>query len=548
MQTSLFTGISGLNANMSALSVIGNNIANLNTVGFKGSRVSFEDVLNQSVGGSGVSEIGLGVKMAAVERSFGQGAFETTTSGLDLAISGDGFFILSDSSGTYYSRAGQFHLDKDGYLVNPSDLVVQGYVANSSGVLQNSITDIQLSASTIEPSATTLVTLSANLDSNSAVTGFVFTTGSNEDIRMSVDGGTTWVTADLISDGGLTSGNAYSGETVAGAIKNALEAKNGISDQYTVTYDDQTGKFSISNPSGNSATLQLDWTGSTAATILGFDNTTTDTIAVGSSASSDNAAGDFFVAKAGETSNFSVPVTVYDSLGNEHLITLYFRKDSLTSNGNVWDWYAVVDSDDSYTGTTQIQANGSLTFNMSGALYSDSGVTYPTGGFDFSGGGTQDQTIDFDFGTPTTSGGTGKDGVTQYGATSAVTLLNQDGYAAGSLQRININSDGLIEGVFSNGRSRTLAQVLLATFPSTNGLSSAGRSLFMETYNSGQPLIGEPGSAGKGTIQPSTLELSNVDLASEFINMITAQRGFQANSRIITTTDEILSELVNLKR
>ena len=549
MQTSLFTGISGLNANMSSLSIIGNNIANVNTIGFKASRATFADILSQSIEGvASPKQIGLGVTMSSIEKIFSQGAFETTSSGLDLAISGSGFFILKDSTGTFYSRAGQFHIDREGYLVNPEGLKVQGYMANASGVLQNTITDIQLSTSAIGPNPTSTVSITANLNSNAPITGYVFTLGSNDTIRFSVDGGTTWINASLISDGGLTAGLAYDGGSVAAAIKNALEARNGNADKYTVDYDDQRGVYTITNDTGNTATLTIDWTGSNSASLLGFDPATTDTIAVGSSASSDNAGGAFFLSNAGETSNFSVPLTVYDSLGNDHLVTLYFRKDSLTSTGNTWEWFAVVNDTDTYSGNTEIQAQGTITFNTDGALYIESGITYPTGGFDFAGGSQLDQIIDFEFGTSIAEGGKGTDGVTQYGVASGVSSLTQDGYAAGSLQRISVNQEGIIEGIFSNGRSRVLAQILLADFPSEVGLASAGKNLYSETYDSGQPLVGSPGTSGRGYIQTNTLELSNVDIAQEFVNMITAQRGFQANSRIILTTDEILGELVNLKR
>ncbi len=542
MQTSLYTGISGLNANLSALSVIGNNVANINTNGFKSSRVLFEDIMAQTA--SGGNEIGLGVNMSGTQRIFSQGAFETTASGLDMAISGNGFFTLADSTGTYYTRAGQFRIDKDSFLVNPGDLNVQGYMADAAGVLGNIIGDVQISNSAIAPNPTATVEVSANVDSNAIITGFVFTAGSNEYIAANDGSG---FTADLITDGGLTSGTSYSGAEVAIAIKNALEGTNSSGDTYTVAYADQTGLFTITNDTGNSNSITIDWAGaSTANTLLGF--TADDTIAVAASASSDVAAGTFTVASAADTSNFSVPVTVYDSLGNDHVITVYFRKDSLGGTGNIWDWYAVVDAADSTSGNTELQANGTLTFNTTGALFSDSSVTYPTGGFDFSGGGVQDQTIDFDFGLSTVAGGAGKEGITQYGTDSAVSAIAQDGFTAGSLQRISVDSEGLIRGVFSNGRTRNLAQLILATFQSQEGLTGVGRTLYQETADSGQPLLSNPGSSGKGLIQSSTLELANVDLASEFISMITAQRGFQANSRIITTTDDILAELVNLKR
>ncbi|MBI1911755.1 MAG: flagellar hook protein FlgE [Deltaproteobacteria bacterium] len=553
MQSSLYTGISGLNANMSKLSVVGNNIANVNTVGFKGSRVIFDDVLSQTLsGGTGTNQIGLGVKMSSIQKIFSQGAFETTGNSLDMAISGSGFYMVKDPvlNSTYYSRAGQFTTDKDGYITNPEGLRLQGYMANSAGALQNTVQDLQLTTKTIAPNATTNATLTASLDSNASIPGFVITSGTNDAINFSVDGGTTWFNASLVSDGGLSSGSAYSGSSIAASIKSALEARNGNTDTYDVSYDDQTGLFSVTNNTGNAGTLVLDWSSplSTASTILGHNAVSSGAIAAGSSNASDVAAGDFFLGKAGDTSNFSTPVTVYDSLGNDHVVTLYFRKDSLGSVGNNWDWYAVVDGTDTTSGATEIQAKGTISFNTSGALYSETGVTYPYGGFNFTGGALQSQIISFDFGNSIAQAGTGTDGTTQYGTTSGISALTQDGYSSGTLQRMGVDQDGVISGIFSNGKDLTLGQVLLADFASPVGLSSAGMNLYKETYDSGQPLIGAPGSSGRGLVQASTLELSNVDLAQEFVDMITAQRGFQANSKVITTTDELLAELSQLKR
>lgn len=550
MLSSLYTGVSGVNANMESLSVIGNNIANVNTVGFKSSRITFDDVLSQTLTGN--NQIGLGVTMGSIQKMFSQGAFEKTANALDLAVSGNGFYMVNDPilSTTYYTRAGQFQTDKDGYVVTPGNLRLQGYMANTSGVLQNTVQDIQLSTKIIAPNSTSAITLNANLDSNASITGFVFTTGSNDGVRFSVDGGTSWLTASLITDGGLTSGNAATGAEAGAGVKAALEAANGISDTYDVSYNDQTGAFTITNSTGNTGTLVLDWSSalSTSASLLGFDPVSSGSIAAGLSDESDVAAGDFTLAKAGDTSNFSTPMTVYDSLGNGHLVTLYFRKDSPGAVGNSWDWYAVVNGSDTMSGSTEIQAQGSITFDTTGALYQESGITYPGGGFNFTGGAAQNQQITFDFGTSTVQAGTGTDGTTQYGTASSVSTLSQDGYSSGSLQRVSIDQDGMISGVFSNGRTLTLGQVLLADFAAPTGLSSAGHNLYQETYESGLALVGSPGASGRGLVQSSTLELSNVDLAEEFVNMIIAQRGFQASSKTITTSDQLLAELVNLLR
>ncbi len=552
MLTSLFTGVSGLNANMTALSIIGNNIANMNTIGFKSSRASFADVLSQSINGiAGSSQVGLGVSLSSVTPVFTQGAFETTNSGLDMAIDGDGFFSLRDSSGAlFYSRAGQFNMDKDGYIVNPEGYILRGYQADSSGNLSGTVGDLQLSSASVPPNATTSVDLVANLNSDSDVKGFVFTAGSNEDIRFSDDGGTTYYTADLISDGGLVAGTAYTGSQVAAAIKTAMEAANGTADTYTVTYTATTGQFTITNDSGNSGSLILAWDNAltTAETILGFNAVSSGSIAAGSSDASDNTAGQFFVNSADDSSNFSTTITVYDSLGNDHQITVYFRKSTVSATGNTWQWYAVVGSSESTSGSTEVQAQGTLTFSTGGALSSESAITYPTGGFDFSGGPTQNQTISFDFGTSILEGGTGVAGVTQYGQNSAIFDQTQDGYSSGSLQGISVDATGTLTGIFSNGRTRSMGQIILADFANPTALSLMGKNLYAESTNSGEELVGAPGSSGRGSIHSNALELSTVDVAEEFVKMISAQRGFQANSRIITTTDEILSELVNLKR
>ena len=687
MQSSLFTGISGLNANLGALNVIGNNIANVNTIGFKASRVAFADILSQTLEGN--NQIGLGVNMSSVDQVFSQGAFETTGNTLDMGVSGDGFFMIRDAIlGTnFYTRTGQFSIDKQGFVVNPQGLRVQGYMANTTGNLGNTIEDVVLLTNTVAPNTTSSVEIVANLNSNSPVTGFVFSSGLNEDILFSPDGGTTILRADLVADGGLVSGTAYDGGSVSAAIKAALEASskaNGFTRTFSVGFDDQTGIFEIKNDLLNVANLDLYWSESTVATggagalsfaptditgtvpgstttgtgsvgtlsgiiittdknntisfspdggttsvtadliadggllsgvtysgaqiataaelaletaalaatgtaynysvtynggtgaltfgnnignpgnldlywstspaavggvpVLGYNTVDALGITVTNSDTSDISAGSFFLDRPGETSNFSTPITVYDSLGNPHVVTTYFRKNELTSTGNAWNWYSIVGGEDSFSGNSEVMAQGTITFNTSGSLFSETSVAYPTGGFDFTGGAIQDQLITFDFGASLAQGGNGTDGTTQYGSTSAVSGLNQDGFAAGTLQRISVDQDGVITGIFSNGRDRKLAQVLLADFPSQRGLATAGNNNWLETFDSGQPNVGAAGSAGRGLIQSSTLELSNVDIATEFVKMITAQRGFQANSRTITTTDDVLNELVNLKR
>ncbi len=435
MLSSLFSAISGLNANGVSLSVIGDNVANMNTVGFKRSRVSFGDVLSRAITGiGGNSQIGRGVIVTDVSPIFNQGSFETTSNALDMAIDGDGFFILKNNDATYYTRAGQFKVDKDGYIVNPDGFRVQGYQFTSTGQATGVIGDINISAVNSPPNATTEVLIAANISSESPI--------------------------------------------IAG----------------------------------------------------GFD-----------------------INDRNNTSNFNTTVTVFDSLGNAHNVTVYFTKTA----ANTWDWNVVANASEvsstvvSADGTVALIASGTITFDTNGALDTESAITYYNtagDGIDFVGA-TASQAIDFDFGTSiTTDGGDGLDATTQFGTDSTTLFINQDGYTAGSLTTLNISEDGLITGIFTNGQTKPLAQVALAKFVAPEELVKLGRNLFAESYASGQPVIGEPANSGFGRVLSNSLELSNVDLAEEFITMISAQRGFQANSRIVTTTDDLLQELVNLKR
>ncbi len=545
MLSALFTGISGLQANMSSMSVIGDNLANLNTIGFKGSRSSFADLLAQSIGGtSGQNQIGLGVKLSSVSPIFKQGSLESTGNATDLAIEGDGFFVVTDSASTnYYTRAGQFGFDRDGYLVNPESYFVQGYTADSLGNLGSIVGDIQLSNAPVPPLATQNMNLAVNLDSDSDVTGFTFTPGGlgNDEIDFTASAGA--VTASITVDGGLVAGRPYTGAQAASAIRTAMETVS-PGDTFTVSYDALSGTFEVVNDATNAGNLTLSWTTSTGAAILGF---TADSGALvqGALDTSDVTGGAFDVADPTNTSNFSTAIAVFDSLGNSHQIAVYLRKSATSASGNTWDWFAVVDAADSQSGVTEIQGQGSIDFTNGGALSTESAAI---SGFNFSGGPAQNQLITLDFGDSIAEGFSGVSGTTQYAQESSVTNQFQDGYGAGNLQSIYVDEAGTLVGVFSNGITRTMAQIVLAQFSSPENLKKNGGNRFLETLSSGQALVSSAGTSGLGAIHANSLELSTVDIAEEFVRMITAQRGFQANSRVITTSDDMLAELVNLKR
>lgn len=454
--TALYTAVSGLNASGSSLSAIGNNIANTGTVGFKASRANFADVVSASLGGAaGASQVGIGVRLAGVKPNFTQGSLQTTNNALDMAVDGDGFFQVKDSAGgTFYTRAGQFNKDKDGKVVTPDGFFLQGYQADSSGkiTVAGTPSDINLTTTTVPPTATTKVTSAANLNSDATAT-----------------------------------------------------------------------TFALSDPTG--------------------------------------------------TSDFSTSITVYDSLGKSHLLTTYFTKTA----ANTWAYNVVGNSSEVTEGTTSGTYNtsninsslkivrmnsGTLTFNTSGALLTESTVTRyddgtaggtvgssaGVGSASFTGAASL-QPVTFDFGSSiTTDGGTGLDRTTQFGSTSALASQTQDGRASGILQSVTVKTDGTISGRFSNGLVQDVAQVALARFNNALGLTQAGKNLLVESGESGSPSTGAPDTEGRGRVLSSSLELSNVDLGEEFVSLISAQRGFQANARVVTTGDDMLGELVNLKR
>ncbi len=436
--TSMFTAVSGMNVNGQGLSVVGDNIANMNTHGFKTSSVVFGDIVSQTIGSLG---IGRGALLNDVSQEFTQGAFENTPNVLDMAIDGDGLFVMKKANETFYTRAGQFGIDKQGYAVNPDGYRLQGYQFDVSGVASTVVSDVNVSSINSQPNDTSQMTVYANLDSRDAV-----------------------------------------------------------------------------KPA-------------------------------------------FDVANSAATSNFTSTITAYDSLGNNHVLNIYYRKNQTIASGPAaggweWQWYAVVSAADNANivppataPADQVQALGTLQFNTNGALYNQTVSTPPTGGFDFAGGATQNQSISINFGLDIANDGeSGLEGTTQFGTTSTTSYLEQDGYSAGTLKSLNINSEGLMTGIFTNGQTKNVAQIVLAKFISQEGLIKQGNSRYAESFESGQPIITAPGNSGTGQILANTLELSNVDLAAEFVKMIIMQRGFQANSRMVSTSDELLTELVNLKR
>lgn len=429
MLSSLYSGISGLQANSNAISVVGNNIANSNTIGFKSSSTTFADLLYQNISsGSGSSQVGRGTTVSTVSTNFAQGSFQTTESATDLAIGGDGFFIVknANSETAYFTRAGQFAFDKEGYLTNGAGYVLQGWPINATSNTRTGVpTDIVIPQGLSQPKETEAIEMTVNLQATTTV-------------------------------------------------KNAAA-----------------------------------WT--TSSTVEPDD------------------------------SDYSSSLTVYDSLGQSHIVNVYFRYDSTDSTtGNAtWQWAAVCDDC-----TTPVGGVGNLTFDTNGLLLDDTtNLTAGTATFVFPGGDSAGQAVEIEFGSDSGGGAS-----TQYQSASTTTFQTQDGYAPGELESISVSKDGTISGHYSNGQILYLYQITLANFNNPNGLHKEGGNLFTETIDSGVAYTNSAGSGALGGISANSLEQSNVDLATEFVNLITCQRGYQANSRVITTTDQMLDELMNLKR
>jgi flagellar hook protein FlgE len=421
MGSALFTGVTGLQAHQEKLDVVASNIANVNTIGYRSSRVLFQDLFSETLrggsapvgtsGGANPMQVGLGVTSASIDVDYSDGSLLTTGVSSDLAIQGNGFFLLSDGTKTAYTRDGSFSLNANGYLVEPATgMYVRGYMADSQGNINTNVVPQNISipvGGTGIVRATTTATMIGNLDANA-------------------DAATSVV-----------------------------------------------------------RTFQ-----------------------------------------------------VYDSQGTARNVKLTFTKQATPAN--TWSWTGEYTS---ATGTATTVGSGTLTFQSDGTLPTGTtgSITIPGTVMNDTGSQPSDLTASLDYSAITQlSAGSS--------ATSDVTLKSQDGFARGVLQSYNIGANGEINGVFSNGLTRVIAQVALGSFSNVGGLVRDGDNMFLETPASGTAQVGTPGSGGRGSVTGGVLENSNVDLSKEFSNLIITQRGYQANARTITAADTILQETVNLVR
>jgi flagellar hook protein FlgE len=640
MLGSLYTSVSGLKGHLTSLNVSGNNISNINSIGFKGGRVTFRETLVQTIRGAsrpqdglgGVSpmQIGLGMGVGSIDNLFAQGVLQNTGVATDLGINGEGFFILSDGNQEYYTRVGAFNYDADGNLINPTNgLILQGRIADSNGLISagSAIRNITLPFGRKVPArSTTEVVFGCNLDASATTatatlesggtTGItsvygtatngaggvhtVTVTGANatnsslaganlvapgaldgsetlgslgvtevNDFTISVDGGTdiqitgltdsstitdlinvvnstvTGVTASL-SGGEVVLTRDYAGDGTLYNINTSVGAAGNVSRQI---FGAAVGSaFTVNNGTASTlvATDVFTPTGKAPMGAVSLSLVTNDTTGlvtgisdlggggVGIDANDGLAAGTAIIDTAA-TEHYSSTV-VYDTLGVEHNLTVRFTK---SPTAGQWYW------DASFDGTEQISGgqSGNVSFNEDGSIAAfvyDGGSTSLT----FSPvNGAEEVDIRFDAGTPGSF-----DGITQFSSPFSTTAKWQDGYGMGALTSVSIDPTGVITGFFSNGVSKSIAQIILAKFNNPSGLEKVGDGLYLTSSNSGLAQKGEAGKIVSATISGGSLEMSNVDLAEEFVGMVVAQRGFQANARVLSASDEMLTELVNMTR
>ena len=501
-------GTRGMLSNSTALGVVGSNISNVNTIGFKTGTDKFASVFAESLGGQtwGASE------------SWNQGTIQETGKATDLAILGKGLFMVSDSEGeTFYTRAGTFNLNADGDLVNTSGLTVQGYQLTGNGAL-GALGDINFSDTTSPATATTEMATRLNLNNEVASASTTIVCSENFS-------GVTYTAVEPGEDG------------------------NDISIRYV-----NSGADGLSvSVAGNSITVDLGGDDATAKDVATAVTGNADAALLVTATAVGNGSGAVEVADAqnlsGGTvpSNYSTTLTVYDSMGNAVDLTVDFVYQPNEEGTPQWVW-AARSSDGTCETYGVIQFDGSGQMDAEETKWDEGEMgDPPSPGNALTDGnpvitikdlssGAGDLTIDWDF------------IATGFASSSAVGSQTQNGCTAGAIEDVRIDGDGVVSGIFSNGKSKPLYQIGLAGFSNYSGLKAVGGGMFESTASSGDAVFGAPNTGGRGAISSGSLEMSNVDLAQEFVKMITIQRAYQANSKVITTSDEMIQEANSLKR
>ncbi len=629
MLRSMYAGVSGLKAHQVKLDVVGNNIANVNTPGFKSSRVTFKEMLTQTMrsssrstasrGGLNPMQVGLGVGLGSIDGDFTQGNLQPTGKSTDIAIEGNGFFVVSDGSKNLFSRAGSFYFDLDGNMVHSTTgFRAMGWMADEQGIMNinpSTMTPLSLGDLSMTPKASTYIEYKGNLDSNKEIVDLSY--GPKKMTISDLDGRSAQLYIELNKENGggtadrvddqwrwtaytditVTDGDGLDADGVADPadtpitltgttpvnlnaaiaagtdFQNILEGTVVVTDttgatvytegvDYTVDYaTGQIARTSSSNiPDGNNVHVKYSYRTRVTDGLVTLDNTgkvltnggansfvlditngsggDAKSVTVQAPQIGQDMGGFFTVTDAGINSgkiegsygpSKATSYSVFDSKGNEHTINVTFVK----TDSNRWDWFAEgpLDPDgDAYNLTGN---SGTIIFDATGKI-----VGTPTGGpISFQPVDAERMSITPDFSQ-----------ITQFTGDDTAKANSADGFEAGDLDTYEIDATGTIIGYYTNGLYQPIAKLAIATFSNAAGLNRSGNTIFTESNNSGTPDYGLPGTGGRGVVSPGSLEMSNVDLAEQFTEMITAQRGFQASSKIISTADQILQDLVNLKR
>jgi flagellar hook protein FlgE len=524
-------GLSGLNAASKQLEVIGNNVANANTVGFKESQAQFGDVFAAALSGAGTSQIGIGVKLQAVAQQFSQGNVTSTNNSLDMAVNGPGFFIMSNAQGTSYSRNGQFQLDKTGFIVSSAGDKLQGYAIDP--ITQSPIGSPQ--SLTIPTAVADAV--ATGKSTGSGVKGIV--AGVNLDSRA-LPSTATFNPSDPTTFYKSTSATTYDSKGVA-QTTTMYFVKANITDPTAAAAAGTTATSPLiaANPANDPATgIYTDFTTAPPTTTVNLPNPLALTVGT-------------VIQGAGFPSGTTITGLIDDGTNTGQSIGFTTSANPTPANNssdqsltidvpNNWNIFVTVN--DPATGVTLYPvptipvtphtSTGTLSFGTNGRYSSFNG----TNGISFQPTGADFQTIPLDFASST-----------QFGAAFGVNTLTQDGYTSGQLSGFNIGSDGIIQGRYSNGVSKPLGQVALATFPNMQGLQPLGSNEWAQTSASGSPVVNAPGTGNNGVLKTSATEDSNVDLTAELVHMITAQRTYQANAQTIKTQDSIMQTLISMR-
>ena len=542
MLRSMYSGVSGLKAHQNQMDVIGNNISNVNTTGFKGARVTFKEMLNQTIsgasspqggrGGTNPKQIGLGVQVGSIDNDMGQGSLQSTGKMTDMAIQGNGFFILNDGDQNLYSRAGNMSFDEEGYMVNSANgNRVQGWIAEEDGTINDTsmdnLQDITLDE-TMDASKTEKMVLDGNIDASKE--NELTLLQNKLTVEDATNGTTDDVTVNLTKTDNF---NQWGFELTAEDSTSTFDKNSGyisFDEEGNVTQVTENMDGSGQDFTTNPPTIDISGTG---------DEVDLNMPAIGDNIESTplfegaEAAGEIISSDYNSIAKKTITTSVFDSQGYSHDVTMVAKK----SADNVW----TVDEGDIDVSGSEVNSVGlssgtthTINFDSTGKMVSGQNMDLS---FDPVGGATAGQEINVDFSE-----------LSQFAGDMTAEVKNVDGYSQGQLKDFTMNDAGVIIGSYDNGYNKQLAQIGTAEFANPAGLKKTGDTMFTTSNNSGDPKVGAAGKGGRGLISSGTLEMSNVDLADQFTKMITSQRGFQANSKVITTSDEMLQGLVNIKR